>query len=880
MSNARDNAIWPVVGVLLCLFVLSTLSPRAWERPIRDEPVPASHDSGSIACVPPTEEPMADEHRSVAPQLATIPSLVEVPDQPPAVPEVLPASDEAAQPAAMVASLPALVPQDLPEPALIDSPASTPEEANPTDEPDDAVDNDACIDTGPSLEAAKTSDIIRLPVPDEPVAPIEPIGIRYPATLAPEPEPEADAEPAPSPPASVWCEPVGLLDYLSRLSNQPKAAQWAQEVQDQVQQLATAVDLHSDEAMAVVDRLMELCQEAERLATDLAEQPTTPELRRARHALYRRARIWKQVLSIGGVDAMTGRHAEPDPKQLASCLNDVDEFLAGLPAPEPWRSYLELKSLRNLSDPSAEIPSQLLAAEILRRLSRVPMTPEQMRIASSPPLTRLAGQLRYWASDPAPVHRLLESLERYEHDGLSSDARVLATETVRLMSSPVPQERRLGELLEAYYRNANFRVTVTADLLNRLVPDRKPVLESVDDHVLGQPVRGQALTTTKVAFRFLPDDRRLRAALEIRGQVASETASNSGPATVFNSSWSDFAASKEIELGVHGVALQPAEVDVQNQTMVRSVRTEFDAVPLLGSVAQGIARSQAKDKQPQIRREVEWKLSNRVKRQIDREADSRLVKASDRLKQHLFDPLTELALGPTIVSAKTTEERMTMRLRLAAAGELGAHTPRPRALNNSLASLQIHESALVNMVEQLNLSGQTLTLAELRQRIATRFDRPEMLDGETENDGITIRFADDNPVQVHCRDGQVLVQVSVGRLFEPKSGEQWENFQVRAFYRPQISRGRAEFAREGVIQLIGDGLNLRSQIALRGIFSKTFSKQRPLVLTPDSMLEDQRLAGLGVSQIVLDDGWASVAFGPLDTTPDAVAARAAETVDQ
>jgi hypothetical protein len=679
--------------------------------------------------------------------------------------------------------------------------------------------------------------------------------------------------------AEVWCEPVVLRKHLEGLASAPATSAWAHEVDVQLQQLRTAMGVQSDEAIAIVDRLAELCHQAGQLAKQLGEQPLASELRRARHALARRGEIWRQVLVVGGPRVVAGRRSEPDPAQLDRCLTEVDGLITRLKGAEGWRSYLELDALRAMGDRPTET-SPLLAAEVLRRMTRVPMTPVQQRIAASGPMVRLAEQLRYWAGEPVEVRRLLESVERYEENRLATDAHTIAADCVHLTCSPIAEERVLGGLVEEYYRNANLRLVVSVDLVNRLVPDREPAMETVNDRVLGKPVRGKSMTTTEVAFRFIPDATRLRAALEIRGLVAAETSSYSGPAMFFNSSWSNFLASKEIEVGSQGLTLQPAQVQVQNETRLRSVYTDFDVIPLVGSVAQEIARSQAEEKQPEIRRELEWKVSNRVKQQIDEEADARLGKASQRLKDRLFDPLAAMALGPTLVSAETTEQRISMRLRLATPTQLGGHTPRPRAPGNSLASLQIHESALANLIEQLGFDGQTLTVVQLRERIAARLNRPEMLQNQGDHDDVTICFAKENAVQIRYQDGQVAITLQVAWLHEPQTDERWEDFQVQTFYRPRINGRHAEFAREGVIYLDGDGLSMRSQIALRGIFSKTFSKQRPVVLTPDTMLEDPRIAGLSVSQVVIDDGWLSIAFGPEGSAADPMVARLPETDEE
>lgn len=849
MSGDRDSSIWPFICILICLFVLSAVSPRAWERVVSNPAIPATNDTSAYAQKSgPPQAPEWDGTSPVVPQLSAIPPMVEPSDQ-----------DEVA----------AELPLD-----VLASPEGRVAGQEPSEVVDEAPVEQVRTEVEPALDAKAADEPPLFSLSDASVMSqwtgADALAEEVVQRVIRESKPKLPAEELA---AAVWCEPVGLLEYLKAVSAEARTAAWAQAVQAQLEQLRMAMGLHSDDALAIVHRLGELRCEAETLATGLGQDPLASRLRRVQHALDRRIAIWTRVISMGGADTVAGRASEPDREELVGCLEEVDSLIGNLPGAEGWREYLELGTLRALGSAGSKIPSQLVAAEVLRRLTRVPMTAQQQRIASSGPMVRLADQMRNWAGEPVEVRHLLETVERYEQVHLASDARSLAANCIQLVSSPVVQDRVLGELLEAYYRNANFRLTFTADLVNRLVPKREPALEEVNDRVLGKPVYGQSMTTTETAFRFIPDASRLRAELVIRGLVSSETSSYSGPATFFNSSWSEFSARKGLELGLQGITLWPAEVEVQNDTRLRSVYTDFDVIPLLGTVAQEIARSQAEGKQPEVRRELEWKVSNRVKQQIDGEADARLSKASERLKDGLFGPLREMGLGPTLVSAETTESRMTMRLCLASPEQLGAHTPRPRMLGNSLASMQIHESALANVVEQLGLNGQTLTIAELRQRLASRLQRPEMLKNKDEHDDVSLRFAPQNAVTVRCQDGQMVITVAVACLREPQSGEQWENFQVRTCYQPHINGRRAEFAREGVIYLIGDGLNMRSQIALRGIFSKAFSKKRPLVLTPEAILGDPRLAGLGVSQIRMEDGWVSIALGPQSSSNDPMVAR-------
>ena len=95
-----------------------------------------------------------------------------------------------------------------------------------------------------------------------------------------------------------------------------------------------------------------------------------------------------------------------------------------------------------------------------------------------------------------------------------------------------------------------------------------------------------------------------------------------------------------------------------------------------------------------------------------------------------------------------------------------------------------------------------------------------------------------------------------------KDPRQWNNFQVRVSYRPLVDGRSAELARDGAVQLIGQRLSNKDQIALRGIFSNAFPKNETIKLTPDRLLIDPKLQDLAITQFVIDDGWIGFAVGP------------------
>lgn len=466
---------------------------------------------------------------------------------------------------------------------------------------------------------------------------------------------------------------------------------------------------------------------------------------------------------------------------------------------------------------------------------------------------------------------LLRHIEQYESQGTRTDAARLVADLRQLSASPTVECRQIAERLEIHYCNANVRLTVSQDLLNRFMPERAPEYQWVCDRVLGKPVRGSSVTMSKLGVRLIPDSSRWRLALDIEGLVTANTWSESGPATFWSDSASAYRAWKEVELRLDGVRAQPVQLRVANETQLRAVRTDLDPIPVIGALANGVARSQYDQRQPQARAEVEYKVAHRAGIQIDREAKMRLEDLNGRLEQRLLGPLSNLGIEPVVLESQTSAERLTARLRLAAADQLGANTPRPQAPAGSLASVQIHESAINNLLAGLELDGQVLSIPELRQRIAERVGRPEIAQRTSESDDVVVGFADREAVAVHCQDGEVHVVLAIKVLVKPP--RRWTDFRLRARYKPQIRGLNAELVREGVVELSGPRLSTRSQIPLRSVASKIFSPDQPLRLTPEEMQDDARFSQVSITQFVIADGWLGMACGAAPAGSIAMASR-------
>lgn len=872
MIRRQHYVIWPLLCVLTGIFLLSAISPRIWELASRGQAV-ADSPSMKVAIEPDMRvvdrqdrqphgpgQPSADAVRPAPPddaQWSALPRPIHVSPTPVIEPTTAKAVGEP-QPVALAASwetprsrvpfVPSLARGVVPHEEVLS------------------------LSDGEGTDAERPPLIARMPAPIQPVPdPLPPA-----EHVANEPEdvvlPKEPALPQPAaeevvPAVTVaWQEPAELLERLDALAAEPATRSWAQETGRLVRSLGPAVSEPSDEAAEILQGLEESVGRVAPLAATLRARSLASSLRRAGYALNRRLNAWRQIVHLNRQGSAAAGLPQADPEQLALCLAEFDAATGDTPAGKAWRRFLLVDALQQWLSGRASAGERLpqaLAQRALQRLTRTEFSPAQRRFVSSEPVTALRTELQRWTAEPVDLTGLLGHVERYEQTGLSSDARRLAEDCSYLSLFSAEHQRRLAESLQRNYRNANVRVVVTEALLNRLMPEQDSEVASVRDRVLGVPVRGRSRTSTDVAVQLLPDPNRVRLALKITGNVATLTSSTSGPATFYNDSHSMYTARKPLEIDLKGIRLWPAEVDVYNNTRLRGVRTEFDPMPLVGPLVNNFARRQHEQSRPEAVREIKRKVSLQARDRIDTETEARLTVVSRKLGEKVLRPLGVLSLDPTMISSETTRRRLTMRLRLAGEDQLGAHTPRPQAPADSLTSFQVHQTAINNMLQRLELDGRTFTLPELSRHVATRLSRSTVPETDPNNDDVTITFAKQDALGVRLQDGRVVLTMAVAKL--RKSPHSWTNFQVRVFYQPRVDGRSVQLVRDGILHLIGSRLRTSSQIALRGVFARTFPKRRPINLIPEELVADPRLADLAVTQFVIADGWIGAALGPEQT---------------
>ena len=695
------------------------------------------------------------------------------------------------------------------------------------------------------------------PAPQPPPA-REPQGAERPAEIAPR-------QPSPPPMGDslggiVWPEPKALLGEMDALGQTAASRSWAKSVQHALRGLSAAA-AQPEAMVSLCDQLDQLALDAAGLAAQVDDRNLARRLRQAGYAITRRADVWRHAVAANRPPDDPAEAAAEVRARIDAALQKVESLLPNTAEGRPWRNYLLIDSLR--ASVQRGLPSAPLAAEYRRRIAGPQLTPEQRTLIDGPTVASLTAALALLDARPADVSQVLRNIEEFELSPRQSEARLLAADCRALADSPLPGQRQLARRIEVHYRNANLRFAVSEKLLNRMLPSRPPETAAVNETVQGVPTVGQSVITSDVAVRLVPDPARVRMALEINGEVSSFTASNAGPATFYNRGNTIYTARKNIELDLDGVRAEPTQINVHSNSRLQGLETNLDGVPLLGAIASRVAVQQHEQHKPAAERELRWKIARKARQKIDAETTAQFEQASTRLQEKLVRPMEAIQLRPTLISAETTSERVAMRLRLAGDDQLGSHTARPQAPADSLASLQVHESALNNALSRLELDGRTFTLPELRQHLSAKLNRLDVIDEDHDNDDVQISFAPQNALYVSLSEGQLGIHLSIAKL--SKSPRVWRDFQVRAYYKPQLNGRTAELVRDGIIHLAGTRLNTGGQIALRSVFSKTFSRNSSWTLTPDTLLQPEALIDLEITQCSIDDGWLGVALGPKRT---------------
>ena len=698
--------------------------------------------------------------------------------------------------------------------------------------------------------------------------------------------------------------PFSEYEKLEKLEEQQVCKIWANNVKSLLKRLVFQLENSPgegwDELVALAKQLVSP-PDSEAVSLFEGEEQFTAQT--VATVLKGRVLIWEQVLllleheQVNGPYGVIPQKSFLDIEQLYEKSGRIRSSLLSSKNGQPWVQFLQLTPLHDqlghvvaaktqgLADPvekyardfQSPVPAvtnnpgfglseeecrriSLLANNILLMKERASLTPEQSQLLESPPIRDWLDEMETWRSNPLHPLDLLAAYECYHQYRGSSDSSRLSDLTRQMLGSQSRDLQMFGQAVQNEFSHAHIKLYVSNYLINTMLPKLKPEYGSVNENMGGLQVVGTRRANTQLHVTMIPDPSRLFMSFNFNGQVATQTSTSSGPATIYNESYGTYTATKQVELTSRGIVADPANVTANSAVKLKNIETDLDIVPIVGGLIQGIAKDQYDSQQQKIQADARAKVSAQAKQRIDSETDTQFRELNNNLDRMFFSVLRRHQTSLEQYEAKTSEEWLHTSWYLSTPYSLGSDTKEPTTPKGTIADLKVHELGINAVLERLELAGKQMTLRELKHYLIGMLGRPDLEIPEEEHDHVIIAFADLNPVGVRFLQNRVELSLNMKRL--QVDARSWENFCVIAGYVPEATpEGIPCLVHRGTVQLDGR-LTLSQQVVLRTIFSKIFLHAERIPLRPKLFDNDERFAELATGHVRIDNGWIAIALLP------------------
>ena len=678
----------------------------------------------------------------------------------------------------------------------------------------------------------------------------------------------------------AWPAATTLISQVESVQEIPEMKRWCQETIDllnaitKVQPNSTEQANYLNQLEAQSKTLPQLSRKIWRRAEQVAAYRTVgPQVRvqlaqqhcdvaRLSYRLGRRLDIWKSLYVSSQKRTAVDDNFSDSPFQSVS-LNRISFDQLDL----QWVEYLELKELQSAYEVLNSDPSKIKEAsrKVLARIYSPVLRPDQANYVKhiiDPTIVRF---LREKASDPVSQEKLLGRIENYEARSSALTGYYLNDLYQSLLWSNDPADQAIASDLQTHYRNANFRIAISQDFLNRMVPALPSTASPVSQNINGARVSGQSHVSNQLRVDLVPNQNNIVLNLATVGQVQSDTIARTKTFRVQNQGQAEFQVIKPIVISPRGIdsSAKPYAHSTGNQSVVR-LQSTLDDIPLVGRIARAMASKKLRKDAPKTDRMFQQTVKSSAESQMQQQVEQQVASLRQKVYANLYQPLLAMELEPEAVQMSTTDEQIVMRYRLAGRDQMAAHTARPRDNGNSLISFQVHETALNNSIARLGLNGNTFTIDELKVHLSEVLGTSNSQTSDEPSAYAEIGFAPLDPIHIAFHDDRLLVTLNL-KTFKVK-GKVWRSVTMTAAYKVVINGMQVSLQQddEGT-RIKGKRTDRRrfgigDRMAISAAMKKIFPQQRVFDAMPPSLKERLNGQPLEVSQLVVSDGWLAVSI--------------------
>lgn len=495
----------------------------------------------------------------------------------------------------------------------------------------------------------------------------------------------------------------------------------------------------------------------------------------------------------------------------------IDELLSLIDSElriEKETSDLSERLIVSGDKPLLEMTSALKT--IIGKFENIETNPEFSSVSEKTVFIQSSGQLKQYTAELSCLNSEYQDLARKrlselaqviltsESDRTLEDIQALRRNISELSRSSIPEQKALAETMSAAFLSPNLNVVITPKLLKRFSGTTRQMRGPVQEELAGAVITGTQVTRTFPNVQILPSEHSARFTVLLNGVSDSSTTAKKSPATIFGKCHSEFIARKQIELTKGGLLVaEPTEVEVLKAKM-EYTGAEVDVAGFLKKIARKTALRKAAEKRPAAEALTRKRLQERVSAQLDHEVNTTLKQVNERYYWLWETLLKNESLAVTAVDTFSNDQSLFVSGTFLSEGQLAGNVA-PEVSTESLAAIQIHESALNNAFDQLKLEGRTVAATELKTGMLTVLGEHlgivvdfKNSQEDTKVSG-SITFATKDPLRVRFTDGKIQL-VSHASSFQQGSVKVPGKI-MRIHYVPQIEDDRIVFLRNGPIDI-------------------------------------------------------------------------------
>ncbi|MBS0201421.1 MAG: hypothetical protein JSS49_00870 [Planctomycetes bacterium] len=564
---------------------------------------------------------------------------------------------------------------------------------------------------------------------------------------------------------------------------------------------------------------------------------------------------------------------------VTAAIAELQVYLNSIPNGKLWLPYVKADSvLKSLTANAASEASITLVREAKDRIAgRAGLSDAtQKEFLGRPAFLNYEASLDQYLTavawqPPAPnepelraqLKALLDSADSYAVTRATEDAVKARAAFAAISKVAADGGDLLSAVLQKYVFNYNVRIIASEEFLNRLLSDARTENGRVVDNVLGAAVSGNQTTSTKVGVDLLPSSRTARFDLLLNGHIVSNTVGVTSEASVYTQGNHTFVARKEVNFDGLKFVTSPGTISVTPHNTTTGINVNVGG--LFSGIAQNIANQEVEARRGAAEAIAAQRVRENVLPKFNAEVDKSFSEAGGKLEADVFSGLKATGLYPDAFVYSTTDSLLKLNSRLMSPTELGAGLPVSPSVADRGAVLLMHETAVNNAIDRMELGGQTLTEPQLREKLEQFFSKalnkpvkleappkPDAADGDDAGPS-TIVFAAADPMRVQFENGELILVMRAGFKQEGKDDVPTREITVPITF--EVKGNKILVTRGNVVVSAADGEG--GGIAINGVVRKKIQSALP-DREVDSKVElkgPKNTVVSNVSAIKLTDGW-------------------------